>query len=114
MATLSERVVTQTIKQEKHTMNTLRTINLTLVDNNQNLKGEGKIVFQKLNYVTEHDDDKSIQQILMTGEVAKALLEHNLKRVKVVDKEILRNTGRDVMLEEVEIFDLNWTVVRVA
>lgn len=92
----------------------LRTLNLTLVDNNSNLKAKDKIVFQALNYVTEHTDDRTIQQILMTGEVAKALEEHNTKRVKVVDKQIQRNTGRDVKLEEVEIFDLDWQVVRVA
>ena len=92
----------------------LRTLNLTLVDNNPNLKAKDKIVFQALNYVTEHTDDRTIQQILMTGEVAKALEEHNTKRVKVVDKQIQRNTGRDVKLEEVEIFDLDWQVVRVA
>ncbi len=39
---------------------------------------------------------------------------YNDKRTEVIDKEIQRNTGRDVMLEEVEIFDLQWMVVRVA
>ncbi|AHK11613.1 hypothetical protein S140_206 [Shewanella sp. phage 1/40] len=93
---------------------TLRVINLTLVDNNPNLKVEGKVVFQKLNHMTEHNDERTIQQILMSGEVAKALEAHNAKRVKVVDKEIQRATGRDVKLEEVEIFNLDWQVVRVA
>lgn len=92
----------------------LRTLNLTLVDNNPNLKAKAKIVFQSLNYVTEHTNDQTIQQILMSGDVAKALDKHNSKRTEVVDKEILRNTGRDVMLEEVEIFDLEWQVVQVA
>lgn len=105
---------TNTIKGETNMNTTLRTINLTLVDNNSNLKGEDKIVFQKLNYVTEHNDDQSIQQILMSGDVAKSLEQHNILRVDVVDKEIRRNTGRSVMLEEVEIFDLDWMVVRVA
>lgn len=93
---------------------TLKTLNLTLVDNNPNLKGKEKIVFQELNFITEHNDERTIQQILMSGEVAKALEVHNAKRVKVVDKEIQRATGRDVKLEEVEIFNLDWQVVRVA
>jgi hypothetical protein len=93
---------------------TLRVINLTLVDNNPNLKVEGKVVFQKLNHMTEHNDERTIQQILMSGAVAEALEAHNAKRVKVVDKEIQRATGRDVKLEEVEIFNLDWQVVRVA
>lgn len=119
MATLSTRaaVGTQTntnILKGETNMNTLRTLNLTLVDNNINLKGASKIVFQSLNFVTEHNDERTIQQILMSGAVAEVLEAHNLKRVKVVDKEIQRNTGRDVKLEEVEIFNLDWQVVRVA
>lgn len=121
MATLSER---QTDHKISHTtpnftnstgeyIMTLKTVNLTLVDNNPNLKAAQKIVYQSLNLVTEHNDDRTIQQVLITGDVAKALAEHNLKRVKVVDKEILRNTGRDVYLEPVEIFDLKWQVIQV-
>jgi len=93
---------------------TLRTLNLTLVDNNPNLKVAQKVVFQKLGHMTEHNDERTIQQILMSGEVAEALVKHNDNRVKVVDKAIQRATGRDVKLEEVEIFDLDWQVVRVA
>ena len=93
---------------------TLRVLNLMLVDNNHNLKVEGKVVFQKLSHMTEHNDERTIQQILMSGEVAESLEAHNIKRVKVVDKDIQRATGRDVKLEEVEIFDLDWQVVRVA
>lgn len=101
-------------KGDSNMNNTLRTLNLTLVDNNPNLKAAEKIVFQSLNYVTEHSDDRTIQQILMSGKVAAALVEHNEKRIKVIDKQIQRNTGRDVMLEEVEIFELNWQVVQIA
>lgn len=122
MATLSTRTTLKpeytenfnNIKQGETNMTTLRTLNLTLVDNNPNLKAAQKIVFQALNYITDHSDDRTIQQILMSGKVAEALEEHNKKRVKVVDKAIERNTGRKVMLEEVEIFDLDWQVVRVA
>ena len=94
-------------------MTAIRTVNLTLVDNNPNLKGKAKIVYQELNYVTEHTDDRTIQQVLISGDVATALEKHNKVREQTVDKEILRNTGRDVMLEPVEIFDLQWQVVRV-
>lgn len=96
------------------TMSKLRTLNLTLIDNHPDLKGKEKIVFQTLNYVTEHNDDQTKQQILMSGDVAKALKAHNKNRVCVVDRAILRNTGRDVFLEEVEIFDLEWQVIQVA
>lgn len=122
MAQLSERKINTSMAQttnqnatgETNMNTTLRTINLTLVDNNHNLKGEEKIVFQKLGYITEYSDDKSIQQILMSGDVAMALANHNKLRAKTVDKEIQRNTGRDIMLEDADIFDLDWMVVRVA
>jgi len=112
-----EQTITATLTKtegETNMSTTLRTINLTLVDNNSNLKAGEKIVFQQLNYITEHNDDQSIQQILMTGDVAKSLINHNKMRSNIVDKDILRSTGRDVMLEDVEIFDLDWMVVRVA
>ena len=105
---------TQPININKETTMNLRTINLTLVDNNPNLKAADKIVFQQLNYITEHTDSQAQQTILMSGKVAEALAQHNKKRIQVVDKEILRNTGREVNLEPVEIFDLTWQVVRVA
>ena len=92
----------------------LRTVNLTLVDNHPDLKGKQKIVFQQLNFVTEHTNDQTIQTVLLSGDVATALEAHNKLRSETVDKTILRNTGRDVMLEPVEIWDLEWQVVQVA
>lgn len=106
-------IITGTITNEENTM-TLRTINLTLIDNNPNLKTQDKIVFQELNYITEHTDQQAQQMLLMTGKVSEALEKHNSKRVETVDKDILRNTGKKVFLEPVEIFDLQWQVVRVA
>lgn len=102
------------VKTGETKMSNLRTLNMTLVDNNPNLKAEKKIVFQALGVVTEHNNERTIQQILITGDVSNALDKHNKMRTSTVDKEILRNTGRDVMLEEVEIFELDWQVVQVA
>jgi hypothetical protein len=106
---------TKVIKQTGETqMSKLRTVTVTLVDNNQNLKPKQRIVYQAINFVTEHNDERTIRQILMTGEVTKALDKHNAKRTQIVDKDILRNTGRDVFLEEVEEFDCDWQIVQVA
>lgn len=90
----------------------IRKVNLTLVDNNDNLKGAEKIVFEQ-QVVTEHDNDKTIQQVLITGDVSTALDAHNKKRESTVDKSILRSTGTKVFLEPVEIFELQWQVVQV-
>ncbi len=90
----------------------IRKVNLTLVDNNANLKGAEKIVFEQ-QVVTEHDNDKTIQQVLITGDVSTALDAHNKKRESTVDKSILRSTGTKVFLEPVEIFELQWQVIQV-
>lgn len=105
---------TQPTTKGENNMSKLRTLNLTLVDNHPELKAAEKIVFQQLNYVTEHTNDQTIQQVLMTGDVESALAKHNKKREGVVDRQILRNTGRDVFLEPVEIWDLEWQVIQVA
>lgn len=125
MASLSTRVGTEKLlsaylgdtqqpNKGDTNMTKLRTLNLTLVDNHPDLKAAEKIVFQQLNYVTEHTNDQTIQQVLMTGDVESALAKHNAKRAKVVDDAILRNTGRDVFLKPVEIWDLQWKIIEIA
>jgi hypothetical protein len=90
----------------------IRKVSLTLIDNDSNLKGAEKIVFEQT-VVTEHDNDKTIQQVLITGDVANALDKHNKQRESTVDKAVLRNTGTKVFLEPVEIFELQWQVVQI-
>jgi hypothetical protein len=90
----------------------IRKVSLTLIDNDSNLKGAEKIVFEQT-VVTEHDNDKTIQQVLITGDVANALDKHNKQREATVDKAVLRNTGTKVFLDPVEIFELQWQVVQV-
>lgn len=96
----------------------LRTVNITLVDNNTNLKGKDKVVFQKLNYLTEYSDEDTKVNIIATGKVAKAVTEHNEEvRAKTVDDTILRSTGRDVPLKPIELLSdsqLSWNIVTVA
>jgi hypothetical protein len=90
----------------------IRKVSLTLIDNDNNLKGAEKIVFEQ-SVVTEHDNDKTIQQVLITGDVSTALDAHNKKRESTVDKAVLRSTGTKVFLEPVEIFELQWQVVQI-
>ena len=90
----------------------IRKVSLTLIDNDSNLKGAEKIVFEQT-VVTEHDNDKTIQQVLITGDVANALDKHNKQREATVDKAVLRNTGTKVFLDPVEIFELQWQVVQI-
>lgn len=103
---------TEILNKTGETKMGIRKVNLTLVDNNANLKGAEKIVFEQ-QVVTEHDNDKTIQQVLITGDVSTALDAHNKKREATVDKSILRSTGTKVFLEPVEIFELQWQVIQV-
>lgn len=105
-------------KGEWKMTNTLRTVNVTLIDNNSNLKGEAKVVFQKKDIVTEYSDEDTKMNIIAEGEVAKALSKHNEGvRAKTVDRDILRSTGRDVALDPIELLSdsrLSWSFVQVA
>jgi hypothetical protein len=126
MASLSKRVVTEEVTTKVGPTNsidsgvnnmTVKTLNVTLVDNNSNLKGAGKIVFQKLGFITEHSNEEAKMDIIATGKVMEALKTHNDKREETVDKQILRNTGRDVMLEPIELLSdsqLQWQIIQVA
>ena len=92
----------------------IRTVNATLNNHNTNLALKDTLVFQKTLIRTEHSDDKTIQNLLMSGAVQKAIEAHNTKLEETVDKSILKNTGVKVFLEPVEIWDLDWTIVTVA
>lgn len=122
MANLSKRVnveePTNFNKTGESNMSTIKTVNITLINENPNLKGENKVVFQKMNYITEYSDNDTKMNIIATGEVAKALDVHNKEVLtKTVDKGILRSTGREVMLEPIELLSdgqLTWNIIQVA
>lgn len=122
MANLSQRVTAELIQnfrnKEEKTMSKLRTVNITLIDENPNLKGDKKVVFQKMGVVTEFNDQETKMNIIATGKVAKALQQHNAEvREQTIDKGIQRTTGRDVMLEPIELLsdgELTWNIIQIA
>jgi len=107
-----------TTKQETTNMttNTLRTLNLTLLDLSPELKGEKKVVFEKANVRTEYTDEQTIQNLLATGDVLSALQLHNENlRVKTLDSQY-KGSAREVFLEPIDHLgdsSLKWEVVRV-
>ena len=106
-----------TLSQENTNMNnTLRTLNITLLDLSPELKGEKKVVFEKQNVRTEYNDDQTIQNILATGDVLSSLELHNENvRRKTLDSQY-KGSAREVYLEDIDhIGDsrLKWEVVRV-
>lgn len=111
-----EELRTYLQKGENTMTNTLRTLNLTLLDLSPELKGEDKVVYEKQGIRTEYTDDQTIQNLLATGDVLAALTLHNENvRVKTLDHQY-KGSAREVFLEEIDHLGdnrLKWEVVRV-
>lgn len=122
MAKLSEKINVNTERytkqNEEKTMSKLRTVNITLIDENPNLKGSKKVVYQEIGVVTEYNDQETKMNVIASGKVAKALQQHNTEvRAETIDKGIQRTTGRDVPLEPIELLsdgELTWSIIQVA
>ncbi len=122
MANLSERKGAPVTSKQTTTLNntgdtsmTLRTLNLTLLDQTAGLKAEQRVVYSKKEVLTEYSDEQTIQNILATGEVLATLKEHNEKRLKIRDK-AFKGAATAVFLEEIEHLGdpaLKWQIVQV-
>jgi hypothetical protein len=98
---------------QKETIMNRRTVIVELFDDNKGLDVKHSRVFSK-EVVTESDSDNSIiQQMLLeagSDSVSDAIKAHNKLRSETVDENILQNTGNEVMLREVKIEDLRWSI----
>lgn len=114
---LDQKTIKGTLDLGENTMtNTLRTLNITLLDLSPELKGEDKVVYEKQGIRTEYTDDQTIQNQLATGDVLSALTLHNENvRVKTLDNQY-KGSAREVFLEAIDHLGdsrLKWEVVRV-
>ena len=95
-------------KGEK-TMTQRKTVKVELFDDSVGILAADSLV-----YTTEEVSDLSNQQIvhevLMMGEVADHLNDHNDLRSMMVNEDILQRTGREVMLKPVRLKDLRWVI----
>lgn len=95
-------------KGEK-TMTQRKTVKVELFDDSVGILAADSLV-----YTTEEVSDLSNQQIihevLMMGEVADHLNDHNDLRSLLVNEDILQRTGREVMLKPVRLKDLRWVI----
>lgn len=122
MANLSDRLdvevnftTQQTLNNSGDTNMTLRTLNLTLLDQTQGLKADERVVYSKKDVLTEYTNEQTIQNTLATGEVLKALEKHNEKRLKTRDK-AFKGAATTVFLEEIEHLGdpcLKWQIIQV-
>lgn len=116
--------ITGTLYQEtnlttqENTMNTLRTLTLTLIDNNTNLEDHQRVVFRKKDFQTSMTNQQAKEDILASGEVKVAIEKHNKDvRAKVVRQDILENTGREVFLKPIKLVsdpELEWRIIETA
>ncbi len=111
-ATESETQPTNSITTtpKKETIMT-RIVNVTIIDNSTGIKDDAKrLVARYTNIPTTKSDEQVKMEILMTKGVAAKLATHNKARAELVDEEILRNTGNEVMLRPVELHELSFEV----
>ena len=108
--------ITNTKQENTNMNNTFRTLNITLIDLSQELKGEKKVVFEKQNVRTEYSDEQTKMNLVAKGKVLKALEDHNENvRAKTLDH-AYKGSAREVFLEPIDHLGdsrLQWEIVRV-
>lgn len=100
----------QPISGEKPMANTRRTVRIELIDNDAGLDVQHSLVAAYDNIMTEDDDATTIQELIMTKDIARKLREHNERRATQIDLDVLKRTGNEVMLQPVKLKDLTWVV----
>lgn len=90
--------------------NTRRTVRIELIDNDAGLDVQHSLVAAYDNIMTEDDDATTIQELIMTKDIARKLREHNERRATQIDLDVLKRTGNEVMLQPVKLKDLTWVV----
>jgi hypothetical protein len=89
---------------------TRRTVTVELFDDDKGLPVENALVKDFGEFVTEDDDQTTIQEVLMSEDVEGAIKEHNKARKDIVNEEIRNRTGNEVKLNEVKLKSLRWVV----
>jgi hypothetical protein len=107
-----KRILNQPTNKEEDNMSntTRRVVTVTLMDDDKGLDVADSLVCKFKNIVTEDDNQTVIQEVIMEKDIAKALKEHNEKRVQTVDLDILSRTGNTVYLRPVKLKNLRWEV----
>lgn len=89
---------------------TRRLVKVIIVDANKNISLDKALLYSGEEQFTDLTDEELFYEINL-----KPLLEkHNETRVKTLDKDATRTSGRDVYLEAAKIRDLSMTVVTIA
>jgi len=89
---------------------TRRIVQVFIADPNENVPLERSVLYTGEQKLTDLNDTELYFELPM----AELLKKHNDYRVKLVDKEASRKSGREIYLEPVRIRDLRMVVVTVA
>lgn len=96
--------------ESKMTTQQRKVVTLELIDDCKGLPVEQSLVATFGNIMTEDDMNTTIQEVIMTKDVAAHIEDHNKERVEVINQEILQRTGQEVKLQPIKLKDLRWNV----
>lgn len=96
--------------QEKLHVSSTRFVRVIIVDPNENLPLEKRILHKSDEFLTDLTD----QELFFEVDIAGRLRAHNETRAATVDKKASERSGKDVHLEPARIRDLKMVVVNVA
>lgn len=87
-----------------------RIVQVFIADPNENVPLEQSVIYKGDQKLTDLTDAELFFEVPIT----ELLKSHNEKRVKFLDKEATKRSGKDVVLDAVKIRDLKMVVVTVA
>lgn len=91
-------------------MATRRIVQVIIADTNDNVPLEACVLYKGTEKLTDATD----QELFFETNISDVLAKHNTNRVKWLDKEATKRSGRDVFLEPAKIRELKMVVVTVA
>lgn len=87
-----------------------RIVQVFIVDTNENIPLEKSLLYRGEQKLTDCND----QELYFEINVKELLDKHNLERVKTIDKESTKKSGKDIFLEPAKIRDLKMIVTNIA
>lgn len=87
-----------------------RIVQVIIADPNENVPLNKAVMYQGEQILTDLSD----QELFFELPVKELLAKHNAERVKMLDKEASRRSGKDILLEPVKVRELKMVVVLVA
>lgn len=98
------------VEEKKMPENTLRLVKVFIVDTDEAMPIDKRILYKGEEKVTDSTD----QELFYEVDIKPLLEKHNEARIATVDKKATMKLGKEVYLEPIKIRDLSMTIVNVA